>query len=742
MKELRYRATTKQTLRTIQDLNNAGRPNILFAGLAITAEAAQSAYLISRLHSLSADHITHFSNSIEEAISGAVKLARHSRATARTPDQGRSVLIVDTSGDLQDYFNPSRSPASDSHVPNLIFVASFEHAMAVAKSRDWCAIITTINESDDDGCAAILSDVARSQGALYAVADRRPIAMDSGDVALPAAQIGCDVRIYGENLTDYQVPFGCFTMSYDAYKVWNNPIDAFTHSSTFAANAVVLTIMIETLRRKGYVTKEHEQAFARIRNDRRTRNIFFGKYINPISTLVMESFNHDFEFEHAEGGTMTLRDGRRLIDCASGTGANLRGHNPQDLYGEVLAVHDPEKNYVKELTEKLYSITGFDDFFPAVSGATSVELALALAQLARPERRKIVTFRGNFSGRTLAAQNVSRYGPQRSASLPDAFAPYYPYVTFLDLNSPTVAADLSLALSDPEVGLLWCELIQGYECIKISEDIQRIITQAKVRNSILVGIDEVLTGVWRASDTEFLYHQSTELVADLVTIAKPLSDMTLPIGGCLVRSSVVDEIASINRDPVNTIELLRRRYHHNLSAHIALHALEAVDRPDMQSLRIRERTTLSAGLSSIAPKSRLYSSVSGSGALLRLTLNRRYFPCKPNSVFEELIDTSLEELIIDRCGVLLGRGRFFPAVFPEEGHAVRLVAALQAGIPEISVLSVYWNLVSKLARLAINAFYRRYKPAQLTKRQLSGSIAPSRGSGEWEARPKERSFEE
>jgi acetylornithine/succinyldiaminopimelate/putrescine aminotransferase len=508
-------------------------------------------------------------------------------------------------------------------------------------------------------------------------------------------------------------------MSYEAYKVWNNPIDAFAHSSTFAANAVVLTIMIETLRRKGYVTKEQEQVLARIRNDRRTRNIHFGKFVNPTSALILESFNHDFEFEHAEGGTMTLRNGRRLIDCASGTGANLRGHNPRDLYDEVLAVHNPERNYVKELSEKLYSITGFDDFFPAVSGATSVELALTLAQLARPERRKIVTFRGNFSGKTLAAQNVSRYGPQRSASLPEAFAPYYPYVNFVDLNSPTVAADLSLALSDPEVGLLWCELVQGYECIKISGDILRIIMQAKVRNSVLVGIDEVLTGVWRASDTEFLYHQSTELVADLVTIAKPLSDMTLPIGGCLLRSSFVDEIASINRDSVNIIGSLRRRYHHNLSAHIASHALDAVDRPDMQSLRIKERTTLSAGLSSIVRRSRLYSSVSGSGALLRLSLNRRYFPCQPNSVFEELIDTSLEELIIDRCGVLLGRGRFFPAVFPEEGHAERVLSALQGGIADISVVSVYWNLVSKLVRLAINTLYRWYKPTPLIKRHVS-----------------------
>ena len=718
----RYRAATNETRRIIGELNTAGRPNFSFAGLLITEEAAQAGYLMSRLHSTSTDSITYFSNSLEESISGAVKLARHTRAEAGAPPQSRAVLIVDTSGDLREYFDPGGAVTGDPLAPSLQFVESFEAAVALADSGHWCAVITALNPADDETAAAALSGAVRSRGILSAVADRREIPPACGGATLPAAQFDCDVRIYGENLTDFQVPFGCFILSYDAYQVWNNPIDAFAHSSTFAANAVVLTIMMETLRRKRYLNEEHERILAAVRSDRRTRNTCFGQFVNPSSALITESFKHDFEFESAERDTIVLRDGRRFLDIASGTGSNLRGHHPADLRDEVLAAHDPNTDYVAQLSDRLCGLSGFDDFFPAVSGSTSVELALTLARLARPQRPKIVTFRGNFSGKTLAAQNVSRYGPQRSASIPDAFAPYYPHVVFVDPCSADAAGELSRALSDPEVGLFWCELIQGYDCINIPGRLLGIIEHARTVNGVLVGIDEVLSGVWRGSD-EFLYHHTTPLTADLVTIAKPLSDMTLPMGGCLVRSSVVDAVNTIHGADVGTS--LRRRYHNNLAAHIAVHAIDAVDRPDMQSLRIKERATLLAGLSALVDKSRIYSSVDGSGAHIRLVVDRRFFPGRPNGTFEELVETSLEELIANRCGVLLGRGRIFAPIFPPEGSMAAVTSALHDGFDEITVWAVYRNLLGGLARLARNALARRFTPVRLGEAafRLAGSNA-------------------
>jgi acetylornithine/succinyldiaminopimelate/putrescine aminotransferase len=711
----RYRAATNETRRIIEELNTAGRPNFSFAGLLITEEAAQAGYLMSRLHSASTDYITYFSNSLEESISGVVKLARHTQAQAAVPPQSRSVLIVDTSGELRAYFNPGGSIIGDCLAPGLEFVESLEQARTNVQSGEWCAVIVALNTKGAEDDAASLSEIARARGILFAVADRRAIPPRSREATLPAAQIDCDVRIYGESLTDFQAPFGCFVMSYDAYQVWNNPIDAFAHSSTFAANAVVLTIMAETLRRKGYLTAEHNRVLAEIRTDRRTRNTCYGQFVNPSSALITESFSHDFAFESAKAETMTLRDGRSLLDMASGTGSNLRGNNPTDLTEEVLAVHDVEHDYIAELRRTLFSLTGFEELFPAVSGSTSVELALALARLARPQRPKIVTFRGNFSGKTLAAQNVSKYGPQRSASIPDAFAPYYPHIVFVDIDSATAAGDLSVALSDPAVGLFWCELVQGYQCFNIPEHLLEVVRRAKTEHDVMVGFDEVLTGVWRASENEFLYHQELGLTADLVTIAKPLSDMTLPMGACLARSTVIEEVHRSHCNGPDIVESLRQRYRNNLAAHIAVHALQVVDQPDAQAIRRKERATMLEGLTSLVDNSRIYSSIEGSGAHIRLALNKRYFPGPANGTLEDLVETSLEEIILKRCGVLLGRGRVFAPIFPPQGSMDQTMSALHAGFPTITVPAVYRNLARALTRLAVNAVRRRIRPPRLAE---------------------------
>ncbi|ESV65212.1 hypothetical protein L833_2604 [Mycobacteroides abscessus MAB_091912_2446] len=73
----RYRAATRDTIDTLIDLNTSKRPNILIAGLAITAESAQTGYLISDVLPADAGYVTYYANSLEEALSGAIRLVRH-----------------------------------------------------------------------------------------------------------------------------------------------------------------------------------------------------------------------------------------------------------------------------------------------------------------------------------------------------------------------------------------------------------------------------------------------------------------------------------------------------------------------------------------------------------------------------------------------------------------------------------------------------------------------------------------
>lgn len=686
----RYTTAGEATIATIRDLNRRKRPNILFAGLAITIECAQVGYLLDALHGPQADRVTYFGNSLEEAVSGAIRLVRQASKVDdfRSPDSW--ILVVDHDGRLSDYFDPLAEGGERALARHLSFVPTAAAALAALKDRQWSAVLILADGGED------LDDL------LAAAADRRIMRILCDTRPLPPAgewqpgRTGADVYVYGENLTDYQVPFGCYVMTPDAYRVWNNPVDAMAQTSTFAASATALTLVVNTLRDKGSVTAHQERVLTAIENDRKTRNEYFRRYVNPSAADMMEAFGLDFDFDRADGMEISLRDGRSLLDCACGTGANLRGHNLPDL-DEALAAHQPDADYVGELAEFLCERSGFDEVFPAVSGATSVENALVLARLALPDRPRIVTFAGNFSGKTITTLNVSRYGPQRSASIPGAFEPYYSDVVFVDPFAPTAARDLRSALDDPQVGLFWGELIQGTTCEIIPPALLSIVAEAKAARGFIVGVDEVLTGVWRSADT-FLYHEGVLAgVVDIVTLAKPLSDMIIPVAATLARAGVVADAEVTN---TGAVQRLRSRYRNNLGAHIAVNALRAVDNPASHEQRRTERETLLRGLQALTATSPLIRSVEGAGAHVRIDIDRRCFPFRENTVLSEMVDQSIEDLILRRCGVILGRGRFFPPIFPPAGAMADVVERLQRGFDGFTVATVYANLVRNIAAFA------------------------------------------
>lgn len=688
----RYSTPTAATLSTLANLNRQGRPNLLFAGLAITPEAAQLGYLLSRLHDPGANHFLLLKNSPEEAISAAVRVARHSgNALAR---KGNSVLIVGAPQALKTYFNPLDEPIDTALVPGIRFEPSPHMAAELMSSGTFSAILSVLREDADSISIRTLNEIARARGMLSGVYDTRPLAAAPGNTCLGAATTAADMYIYGENLVDGQVPFGCLLMTPHAYRVWDNPLDGMSQGSTFSASTGVLTIAIDTLRRRELVCHQDEAVLLRIGADRNVRNEYFGRYVNPHAVTLLESFGLDFEFRHAAGMTMELSDGRSLCDCTGGMGSNLRGHNPPDNVGDVFTSHDESVDYSAQLTEILYRLSGFSEMFSAVSGTTAVENALALARLARPSRPKIVSFTGNFSGRSLAPISVSRYGPPLPSSIPDAFAPYCPGVIFVDPFSTDAEYQLTHALSDPAVGLVWCELIQGSSCLPIPQHLLKIIEDLKPTGGYLVGVDEILTGAWRA-DEEFLYHARHLPSADLVAISKPLSDMTIPMAAALSTRQVVDDA---RRTDSAAVDQLQAQYRNNLGAHIAAHALTKVDTPGAHAERRKAREILTEGLEQLVKQSSLYEGVTGRGAQLRLVPSRKYFPFKAGSFVAEMTESSFENLVLQQCGVILSRGRFLFPIFPQAHDLEEAMRRMQR-LTDVGPITVYRGAVVNVVKL-------------------------------------------
>ncbi|TEA08484.1 aminotransferase class III-fold pyridoxal phosphate-dependent enzyme [Mycobacteroides salmoniphilum] len=701
----RYRAATRDTISTLIELNRSKRPNILVAGLAITAESAQVGYLINELLSTGSDYVTYFGNSLEEALSGAIRLIRH---TSKVKDDRHSeswILVADRDERLRRYFDPLGEGDRAGMTRHVRFVSSPAEALAELPTLPWSGLVV-LDPGDD---TADLLSTAQRHNMIRVIAESRPLS-DADSSSWPDG----DVLVFGENLTDFQAPFGSYSMSQQAYGVWNNPLDAMAQTSTFAANATALRLVVETLRRHGHVNAVQEIVLTDIHSSRRTRNDYFRRFSNPSAADLMEAFGLDFDFSKADGARILLRDGTTLLDCALGNGANLRGHNPPDL-AALFADHDEEEDYTARLSELLCEVSGFDEVLPAVSGATSVEAALSLARLARPDKPRIVTFRGNFSGKTISTLNVSRYGPQRSASVDGAFEPYYPDVVFIDPFGAQAAQELAQALEHPDVGLVWCELIQGMSCLAIPPELLRIVADAKQRRGFLVGIDEVLTGVWRSAETFLLQQTWMPGAVDIVTIAKPLSDMMFPMAAALATSTVVDAARGTSAHAVTD---LQSRYRNNLGAHIAWHALRSVDTPELHAQRRAERAILIDGLRRLAARSPLYQSVEGYGTHIRLIVSSRYFPFQENGLMGELLGQAMEDLILRRCQVILGRGRFFPPLFPPTGTMAEAVDRLERGFDGVTPITVYATLVRCLAGLTTFMVKRQIQ------RLMPGSILP------------------
>ncbi|KNB64139.1 aminotransferase, partial [Mycobacteroides abscessus] len=137
----RYRAATRDTIDTLIDLNTSKRPNILVAGLAITAESAQTGYLISDVLPADAGYVTYYANSLEEALSGAIRLVRHTSKVEAGYDPESWILVVDRDERLRRYFDPLSEGEHGALTQHVTFAVSAAEALTMLPTRAWSGLV-------------------------------------------------------------------------------------------------------------------------------------------------------------------------------------------------------------------------------------------------------------------------------------------------------------------------------------------------------------------------------------------------------------------------------------------------------------------------------------------------------------------------------------------------------------------------------------------------------------------------
>ncbi len=242
--------------------------------------------------------------------------------------------------------------------------------------------------------------------------------------------------------------------------------------------------------------------------------------------------------ERGEGCYVYDVNGKKYLDLVAGIATVSIGHcNPQlvERLKKQLEklIHVSNLYYTIpqiELAEKLHEITGMDKFFFCNSGTEAVEAALKFARKAT-ERKKFISFTGDFHGRTMGSLSVTHKEKFRKP-----FEPLISPVEFAKFNN---AEDLEKKVDD-ETAAVIIELIQGEAGVyPAKKEFVEVLDELREKHEFLLIVDEVQTGFGRTG--RWFAKEIYGLEPDMMTMAKAMGS-GVPIGCCALKEDVAEKI--------------------------------------------------------------------------------------------------------------------------------------------------------------------------------------------------------
>jgi acetylornithine/N-succinyldiaminopimelate aminotransferase len=325
--------------------------------------------------------------------------------------------------------------------------------------------------------------------------------------------------------------------------------------------------------------------------------------------------------ERGQGARVWDRDGAEYVDLSAGIAVCGLGHNDPDLVAALTEQagrlwHTSNVFYSEpplRLAQELVEASRFAQrVFLCNSGAEANEAAIKLvrkwaaAQGRAPDRRVIVTFRGSFHGRTLAAVTATAQPKYHEGyePLPGGFR----YVDFNDL------AQLEAAMSAGDVAAVMLEPVQGEGGVMPAADgfLQGVRALCDRFDALLV-LDEIQCGMGRTG--ALFAHWLDGVTPDIVTLAKALGG-GFPIGALLAGPKVAEAMqfgahgTTFGGNP--------------LAAAVARVALRKLASPAIAANVVRQSEALRAGLAAIDEELALFSHVRGRGLMLGAVLRPEY----------------------------------------------------------------------------------------------------------------------
>ena len=259
-----------------------------------------------------------------------------------------------------------------------------------------------------------------------------------------------------------------------------------------------------------------------------------------MSSVLGTYARKNISFSKGKGCYLYDLKGEQYLDFASGIAVNSLGHCHEHLVkiiqeqskklwhvSNMFVIPEQEK-LAKRLTD--YTFADFVCFQNSGSEATEASIKIArkyFHTIGQPNKKRIITFKGAFHGRTLAALFAAN-NPKHIEGF-DPKVDGFDQVPFADLES------LKKAITNETAGIM-IETILGEGGIKEVPDycLKGLRELCDEKNLLLI-LDEVQCGIGRTGD--FFAFEKSGIVPDIVPIAKGIGG-GFPLGACLITKKI------------------------------------------------------------------------------------------------------------------------------------------------------------------------------------------------------------
>ncbi|MFD0740012.1 acetylornithine/succinyldiaminopimelate transaminase [Lysobacter koreensis] len=377
--------------------------------------------------------------------------------------------------------------------------------------------------------------------------------------------------------------------------------------------------------------------------------------------------------DRGQGARVWDRDGREYVDFGAGIAVNALGHAHPALIAALTAqagrLWHTSNVFISEpplrLAEALVEASRFAQrVFFCNSGAEANEAAIKLArkwataQGRAPERRVILSFRGSFHGRTLAAVTATAQPKYH-----EGFEPLPPGFRYSDFND-LAAAEAAMAAGD--VCAVLVEPVQGEGGVTpASEEFVHGLRALCDRHGALLVLDEIQCGMGRTGHL-FACH-GYGVTPDVVTLAKALGS-GFPIGAMLVGEQAAQAMqfgahgTTFGGNP--------------LAAAVAGAALKELSSAALLANVTRQAQVIRDALAALDAEFGLFAQIRGRGLMLGAQL-REAHAGKAGEILDRCIEHGL--LLLQAGPDVL---RFVPALNISDADVAEGLARLRAALLE------------------------------------------------------------